>query len=218
MPVRNRPLSSDEKLNGSVGSKEKKVKKIRRSNKKKVQNEVINIMYSNIQGFIKKKESLLFIMDQLGCDICLLAETMTRTVNIKGCRCITPSKSVGQNVCIIVKNKLVDKDIIKMYDPNDAVNMIGIRIEFLGSGLRVYTAHLKQQSVCTREEIALQFEEIRSQFQDAAKSNEAMILIFDANAHVGKDVITGCNEVQDWAGKVLVDLIDDENLVLLKIR
>ena len=215
MPVRNRQLSTDEQLSKSIGSKENKMKKIRRSIKKKVQNEIINIMYSNIQGFTKKKESLLYIMDQLGCDICLLTETLTRNVKIKGCRCITPSRSVGQNVCIIVRNKLVDKDIIKMYDPNDTVNMIGIRIEFLGSGLRVYTAHLKQQSVCTREEIALQFEEIRSQFQDAAKSNEATILIFDANAHVGKDVISGCNEEQDWAGKMLLELIDDENLILL---
>ena len=126
-----RPSSSDRELNGYDGSTTKKVKKIRRSIKKKVQNEIISIMYSNIQGFTKKKKSLLYIMDELDCDICLLAETLTRTIKMKGCRCITPNKSVGQNVCIIVRNKLVDKDIIKMYEPNDAVNMIGIRIELL---------------------------------------------------------------------------------------
>ena len=212
-----RPLSTNMKLNGSGELlKDKKKKKIRRSiNKKKLQNEVINIMYSNIQGFTKKKESLMHIMDELDCDICLLAETLTRSVKMKGCRCITPSKSVGQNVCIIVRNRLIDKDIIKMYDPNDSANMIGVRIDFLGSGLRVYTAHMKQQSACTRDEIAIQFDEVRSQFQDAAKSNEAMIIIFDANAHLGKEVISGCDDEQDWVGKVLVKLIEEENLILL---
>ena len=66
----------------------------------------------------------------------------------------------------------MDKKTIKMYEPNDIVNMIGIRIELLKSGIRLYTAHLKQQSVCTREDISLQFEEIRKQFQDANKAEE----------------------------------------------
>ena len=93
--MRNRPAldSSDSNM--------KKRKKIRRSVAHKVKDVTINIMYSNIQGFTKKKESLSFIMDELNCDICLLAETMTRTVNVKGCRCIPPNKSFGQNVCIM---------------------------------------------------------------------------------------------------------------------
>ena len=194
---------------------EAKRKKIRRSVAKKTNNALVNIMYSNIQGFTKKKESLEYIMDEVDCDICLLAETMTRTIRMKGCRCITSNKSVGQNVCIIVRNKLIDKDIIKMYEPNDTINMIGIRVELLGSGLRVYTAHLKQQSVSTRDEIALQFEEIRKQFHDAMISNEAMIMIFDANVHLGKDVIKGCVDDQDWGGAVLLKMIEDENLILL---
>ena len=172
-------------------------------------------MYSNIQGFTKKKENLIYIMDEVDCDICLLAETMTRAVKISGCRCITPIKSTGQNVCIILRNKLVDKDIIKMYEPNDTINMIGIRIELLGSGIRIFTAHLKQQSACTRDDITLQFEEIRKQFRDAVVNNEAMIMIFDANAHVGKEAIEGCNDGQDWGGKELLKMIKEENLVLL---
>ena len=200
----------------SVDSYERiKRKKIRRSVVKRNQNTKINIMYSNIQGLTKKKESLLHIMEELDCDICLLAETLVRNVKLKGCRCITPNKSIGQNVCIVVRNKLIDKDIIKMYEPNDGINMIGIRVELLGSGLRVYTAHLKQQSVSSRDEIAFQFEEIKKQFKDAMKSKEAMLMIFDANAHVGKDAIKGCADNQDWAGKVLMKVIQDENLILL---
>ena len=93
-------------------------------------------MYSNIQGYTKKKESLSFIMEELDCDLCLLAETMTRNVKLKGSRCFTANKSVGQNVCIIVRNRLVDNDIIKMYEPNDNINLIGIRIETAVSSLK----------------------------------------------------------------------------------
>ena len=217
--MRNRHASYSENVDinedySGPGRRNKK-KKIRRSRVNKKQNATMNIIYSNIQGFTKKKESLIHIMEELDCDVCLLAETLTRDVKLKGCRCITPNKSVGQNVCIVVRNKLMDKDIIKMYEPNEVINMIGIRIELLGSGVRIYTAHLKQQSVCKRDEIALQFEEIKKQFRDAIKSNEGMIMIFDANAHVGKNVIKGCVENQDWSGKVLMKMIEDENLVLL---
>ena len=201
-------IANDQRRSEKIG------KKIRRSIRKKEHDEIINIIYSNIQGYTKKKESLSYIMDELDCDICLLAETMTRNVKLKGCRCITPNKSVGQNVCIIVRNRLVDNDIIKMYEPNDDVNLIGIRIELMGSSIRIYTAHLKQQSAASRDEIALQFEEIRKQFNDATRSNEPMMLIFDANAHIG-DAIHGCTDDQDWGGQKLLKMIDDENLLLL---
>ena len=65
----------------------KKNRKTRRSRKKKKVNETINIMYSNIQGFTKKKENLIHIMEELDCDVCLLAETMTKLVKIRNCRC-----------------------------------------------------------------------------------------------------------------------------------
>ena len=221
MPVRNRLASYCENENVDINEtslgldRRNTKKKIRRSGVNKKQNATINIIYSNIQGFTKKKESLIHIMEELDCDVCLLAETLLRDVKIKGCRCFTPNKSVGQNVCIVVRNKLIDKNIIKMYEPNEVINLIGIRIDLLGSGVRIYTAHLKQQSACSRDEIALQFEEIRKQFRDAIKSNEGMIMIFDANVHVGKEVIKGCMENQDCSGKVLMKMIKDENLVLL---
>ena len=215
LPVNGRPFSlKNFTINDQKGT-EKESKKIRRSIRKKKQEETINIIYSNIQGYTKKKESLSYIMEELDCDLCLLAETMTRNIKLKGCRCITPNKSVGQNVCIIVRNKLVDNDIIKMYEPNDNVNLIGIRVELMGNSIRIYTAHLKQQSVASRDEITVQFEEIRKQFKDATRSNEPMMLIFDANAHLGGDDIHGCDDDQDWGGQVLRKMIEDENLVLL---
>ena len=188
---------------------EKRKKRNRRSRSKKQNDTIINIVYSNIQGITKKKESLTHIMEELGCDVCLLAETMTRTIKIKDCRCFTANKSIGQNVCVIVRNKLIDKKIIKMFEPNELVNMLGIRIELLNTGIRLYTAHLKQQSVCSREDIAAQFEEIRKQFQDASKGNERMLIILDANVHVGKEVIKGGIEKQDWGGKMMMKMIEE---------
>ena len=190
-------------------------KQIRRSIRKKKENETLAVMYSNIQGITKKKESLINIMEELDIDICLLAETLTRNVKIDGCRCFTPNKSVGQNVCIIIRKKVVDNDIIKLYEPNETINMIGIRIEMLNSCIRIYTAHLKQQSVSSRDETAAQFEELRKQFQDATKCNEGMLIVFDANVHLGREVLKNVAEKQDWGGKELMKLVGEENLIVL---
>ena len=199
------------------GKLKRKKKKQRRSMKKKEKTSCshVNIIYSNIQGFTKKRESLINIMEELQCDVCLLAETMTRNIKIKECRCFTSNKSIGQNVCIIVRNSLADRHIIKMYEPNELINMIGIRIELMNTGVRIYTAHLKQQSVYPREDIAAQFEEIRKQFQDANKNKEGMMMIFDANVHVGKEGIEKVDEKQDWGGRIMMKMVSDENLVLL---
>ena len=172
-------------------------------------------MYSNIQGYTKKCESLLYIMEEIDCDICLLAETMTRKIKIDGCQCITANKSIGQNVCIIVRNNLVNNIMTKLYEPNETVNMIGIRVELLNSSLRIFTAHLKQQSTNTRVDIMEQFEEVRKQFRYANECCEGIIMAFDANVHVGSQGIPGCKDNQDWGGSLLMSIINEENLILV---
>ena len=89
LPVNGRPVSFENAVRNDQKRTEKEGKKTRRSIRKKKHEETINIMYSNIQGYTKKKESLSFIMEELDCDLCLLAETMTRNVKLKGCRCFT---------------------------------------------------------------------------------------------------------------------------------
>ena len=63
--------------------------KTRRSKMNKKKERVVTIMYSNIQGITKKKESLLNIMEEINCDICLLAETMTCRIKIPGLTLLT---------------------------------------------------------------------------------------------------------------------------------
>ena len=153
--------------------------------------------------------------EELDCDICLLAETMTSQVKVPGCRCITPRKSVGQNVCIILRKQIMNGRIIKLYEPSEIANMMGIRIEMMNKGIRIYTAHLKQQSTNARDVITDQFEEIRKQFDYANSCEEGIIMAFDANVHVGADVIVGCPDQQDWGGKLLMEIVKDENLILM---
>ena len=194
---------------------EKGRSRTRRSMKNKKNEQLLTLMYSNIQGVTKKIESLVYIMENMDCDICLLAETMTNKVKIPGCRIVTSRKSVGQNVCIILRNDIMNEKIIKLYEPNEIANMIGIRIELMNSGIRIYTAHLKQQSTNSREELIDQFEEVRKQFCFANSCEEGIIMILDSNVHVGGEVIRGCQDKQDWGGKILIDIIKKENLVLM---
>ena len=137
-------------------------------------------MYSNIQGISKKKESLIDIMQEVDCDICLLAETLTNKIKLPGCRPVTARKSVGQNVGVLLRKDLMSQKIIKLYEPNDIANMIGIRFDLMNNGIRIYTAHLKQQSGNTREDIVDQFEEVKKQFKYASSSAEGMIMMSDS--------------------------------------
>ena len=103
---------------------------------------------------------------------------------LDGCKVITPHKSVGQNVAIFLRKNLCSQPVGMIYEPNDTINMMGVRFEIRKNNIRFYTAHLKQCSVNTCDAIHDQFEEIKCQFRHANESGEAMILVFDANVHV----------------------------------
>ena len=192
-----------EKVNVGEGNAplSNKKKKCRRSKTRKKDVRTVSIMYANIQGVRGKLTSLEHAMGTCDIDIVLLAETMIRNVKITGCKCINPIKSVGQNVSIGLRGKCISNRKMKLFEPNESINMMGIRIEINGVGLRIYTAHLKQQSTNSRDDIKVQFDEIKMQFRSAGIGREPMILIFDANVHVGGGIIKGCSDLQDWGGK-----------------
>ena len=60
-----------------------------------------------------------------------------------------------------------------------------------------------------------QFDEIKSQFRSANLGREPMLLVCDANVHVGGEGIRNCKDEQDWGGKILLSLIKDEGLTLI---
>ncbi len=188
--------------------------KMRRGGMNRRNQKCIKIVYSNIQGFTGKKTSLHDIMDTVDCDICMLAETMTLNVKMEGLKCIKSNKSVGQNVAIILRGKLQGANVMKLYEPNDVINMLGIRIELAKHNFkRMYTAHMKQAPV-GRDEIRNQFNEIKAQFHQANINKEGMILIGDVNVHVGS-IIPGCKDSQDWCGAEFLDIIKECGLHLL---
>ena len=161
------------------------MKPIRRAKTNKRKTKEIKVMYSNIQGFVGKKASLTEIMEAVDCDICLLTETMTTNVKIDGLKCVE-------------------------------INMIGVRVELAKNNFkRIYTAHMKQVSTSSKDEIRDQFLEIRNQYKQAAVCNEGMLLICDANVHVGGSEIPGCKDCQDWGGREFGQMIKDEGLHLL---
>ena len=103
-------------------------------------------MFANIQGLRGKKTSLRHVMETTGAGIVMLAETMVRNVSLENCQCINPKVSVGQNVSIILAGKCCNIRKMKLYEPNDTINMLGVRLEVKNSAIRMYTAHMKQQS------------------------------------------------------------------------
>ena len=123
---------------------------------------------------------------------------MTKRTQLVGCKPVNPVKSVGQNVAILLRKKLVSLKVVKIYEPSDTINMIGVRFELKHNGVRFYTAHLKQLSINSRSAIIDQFEELRLQFRDAERSREGMLIVFDANVHVG-DEISGADKCMQRA-------------------
>ena len=190
-------------------------KRIRRGKKGKQRTDQITILYSNIQGVTGKKVSFMEIMEVCDPDICLLTETMTANFKLEGCKVVSPHKSVGQNVAVVLRKKFMNQPVVKIYEPNDTINMLGVRFVINNNNLRFYTAHLKQCSINSRDVIQDQFEEIRSQFRQATSSGEGMMLAFDANVHVGEKWIKGCTDKEDWGGKLLMEVVMEEKLILV---
>ena len=117
------------------------------------------VLHSNIQGFTRKKESIKEILQRSNCDVCLLTETMTTNVKLHGMKCITPKKTVGQNVAIILRNQSAGLVPMILYEPYDTINMMGVRLELAKNNFkRFYTAHMKQISTKEKEAITNQFE------------------------------------------------------------
>ena len=110
---------------------------------------------------------------------------------------------------------MCSQKVVKIYEPNETINMLGVRFEIKNNCVRFFTAHLKQCSVNTRDVIQDQFEEIKSQFKQASVCKEAMLLVFDANVHVGGEGIKNCQDTEDWGGKMLMDMVNNENLTLV---
>ena len=186
-----------------------------RRSKHKNRSEMMTIMYANIQGFTGKKTCLQYTMSGVKADVVMLAETMTRKCVLEGYQSICPEKSVGQNVAVILANKTCSYKKMKLYEPNDTVNMIGVRLEVKGTGIRLYTAHLKQQSTSSKEEISSQFDEIKNQFRSANIGREGMLLILDANVHVGSEGVSACKDTQDGGGKMLLSIVKEEGLTIV---
>ena len=193
---------------------QQKKTRVRRSKKGK-QSTNLKILYANIQGFTGKKTCLEYVMNSTKVDVVLLAETMTRKISLRGYQCIYPKNSVGQNVGIILSGKVCSAEKMRLYEPNDVVNMLGIRLQVGKVGIRIYTAHLKQQSVHTKEEISRQFDEIRNHFRSASIGREGMIIMFDANVHIGSEIISGCQDKQDAGGKQLMSMVSEEGLTVV---
>ena len=175
----------------------------------------LRLLYSNIQGFVRKKSSIQDIIQTTNCEVCLLAETMTKNVKLDGMKCITAKKSVGQNVAIILRGRLAGTVPMKLYEPNETLNMLGIRMQVAKNNFqRFYTTHMKQLSTNDKEDVKNQFEEIRQQFRQAQICKEGMLLVGDVNVHVGGAAVPGCTDKQDWGGVELIDLIEQEGLYL----
>ena len=199
-----------------ITGRNQSTKPIRRAGMNMRKGKQIRILYSNIQGFVGKKSSIQDIIQTVDCHVCLLAETMTTNVKLDGMKCITAAKSVGQNVAILLRGIVAGIVPMKLYEPNETLNMLGIRLEVAKNNFkRFYTAHMKQLSTNDREAVRNQFEEIRQQFHQAQICKEGMLLICDANVHVGGAGVPGCADKQDWAGAELLNLIDHEGLYLL---
>ena len=140
---------------------------------------------------------------------------MVRKMELKGCESICPKKSVGQNVAVLLTGNVCSYQKMKLYEPNDTINMLGVRFEVGNNGIRLYTAHLKQQSTHTKDEISSQFDEIRNQFRSASIGREGMMILFDANVHVGCEGIDRCKDVQDNGGEILMNLVREEGLTIV---
>ena len=182
-------------------------------NKNKIK---FSIVGSNVNGLNLKKESLLHTINELKPCVITLQETK---VSKKG-----SIKIPGYQIFEKLRNKrgggglmtVVDEDLepVLVSCGNEDIDVIAVQTKVGNNRIRVINGYGPQEDE-DKQQLLNFWHEIKKEVI-SAKDNECMMIIeMDANAKVGREVIANDPHNQTNNGKILVDMVSRNNLVIV---
>ena len=199
------------------------MRKTRRGRKKKSKNEeffdygTFNVLQTNIQASSLRKSSLQAIVNNLEIDLVIVNETGLRKNNKFNLDGFTSFSKNRQNAptggiatCI---NDKYSVDTMKTSEGPKEEFIITRHGQF-EPALNVINLYGSQESRLTVDEIKENWETILEEIIKIESRGENLLMIGDANRHVGS-IVPGNHQKTTVEGRLLIELLEEGNYVLI---
>ena len=209
---RDKPIKRKRKRHGKT-RRGRGNKKCRNENKNKVK---FALLGSNCNGLNPKKESLFHVINEFKPSVVTLQETKVKnkgSIKVKGYQIFEKTRNGKGGGGLLTA---VDEDLepVLVSTGQDDVEILTVETKLGNSKIRVINGYGPQED--EEKQITLNFWlEIEKEVL-AARDNGCMILIeMDANAKVGNEVIANDPHEQTNNGKILLDIVNRHDLVIV---
>ena len=209
---RDKPIKRTRKRHGKT-RRGRGNKKCRNENKNKVK---FALLGSNCNGLNPKKESLFHVINEFKPSVVTLQETKVKnkgSIKVKGYQIFEKTRNGKGGGGLLTA---VDEDLepVLVSTGQDDVEILTVETKLGNSKIRVINGYGPQED--EEKQITLNFWlEIEKEVL-AARDNGCMILIeMDANAKVGNEVIANDPHEQTNNGKILLDIVNRHDLVIV---
>ena len=171
-------------------------------------------MYSNINGYTTKKDSLTKIVESVKPDIIALCETkklgQLKEEELAEFDVLEKDLKAGQEGLLVAVRKHTFKSM-KEITETELKNIMTVRIKYPRMNLRVIVAHAPQET--DKAETRVEFyEELSVQIERCVTSGDELVVVGDLNARIVNDDSAILSGKDSPNGKLLSDLIQYNKL------
>ena len=182
----------------------------------------INILQSNCDGYISKKESIEEIINEREADILLLNETALkgkRKVKIKDYFSFTTNREkIKGGVATVISNYL-RPHTVKVTEGQEGDEYIITRYDhvIVVPALNLINIYGQQESRISTDEISASWLRLQKDLEEIDDRGEALLLIGDVNRAVGSDQwgVTGNHDRVSHGGQLIRDMLREKDYVIL---
>ena len=187
-----------------------------RNKNNKEKNKQLSIVGTNSAGLNSKKESFFSIINIIKPSIITVQETKHskfRTLKIPGYQTferIRNGKSGGGLLTSIIN----DLNPVLIFSANDNIELLTVEVKVGNDKIRIINGYGPQEHDDTNS-ILIFWQEFEAEVIRAKDYNRNIIVQMDANAKLGSEVIYGDPHKMSNNGKLLNDIIERQDLVVL---
>ena len=186
---------------------------------KKIRRQLTNfkLLYSNINHLKSKMESLKSIADESKPTIIVLAETKLAEKEEIEFGGYTPypmnRNEHGGGIMVLIKAELENIAVV-VDKQNEFGEVMWITIANSRNNIRLGVVYAPQESKTKLDKLEQMYKGIKKQVKEAKCKKQDVLMVGDFNCKVGK-AITGNTDEITKGGKLLIELVKNQNLKLL---
>ena len=198
-----------------AGLLKKKKKKLTKRGRGKKNQKCLNIFSTNAAGLKNKAHSLKNGLKHLSVGVFTIQETHFRkkgTFKVEGYEIFEAIRNKQKGGTMIGIHNALNPMLIKQYDED--FELLVVEIEVAKEQIRVISGYGPQENWPESDRLPF-FQALEEEINKAEMEGKSVIIEMDANSKLGPDVINGDPHPQTPNGKLLLNIIERHNLVVL---